>query len=273
MRNPRRPARAAALIACLVASTSACQLSIKISTTVDHSGAGRFSLQFFVDKELMDLARGSGQGSTFETLCNIPRELEQKGWTVQRSTQGGGLTIALERSFSTPAQLDTALGDLRACLSERSRSSAPFFEMKVRRSSSLIRTTTSVEGTVDLTSSGLLAQANLSDATRRQLQNFIEQSGNQFFSLTLATQLPGSVSSTTGNPKDVRGGTVEWSPQLGESLSYRAASSAYNVIVLALIGAPLLLLLGFAIWRLARRRSEPPSAPETTAPATGDEGR
>ena len=68
MRDLRRPGRAAALIACLVVSTSACQLSIKISTTVDRSGGGRFALQFFVDKELMDLARGSGQGSTFETL-------------------------------------------------------------------------------------------------------------------------------------------------------------------------------------------------------------
>jgi len=162
---------------------------------------------------------------------------------------------------------------LRRCLSQRTGSAASFFDMKLHRSSSLLRSSTSIEGRVDLTSRGLLAQSDLSAATQRQLQNFIEQTGNQFFTMTLTVALPGKVTSTGGEPTESGNGTIVWSPQLGEALSYRAASSAYNLLVLAGIGVPLLLLAGFAAWRVARRRPSTPSRPGSETPvAVGSDG-
>jgi len=256
------------LAACLVVVTTACQFTITSTVRVNRDGSGRFSLRFVVDKELSDLARNSGQ-DTFSSLCDIRQELSRKGWTVNRSTEGGGLDVAVERPFTGPGDLQTAIDDLARCLSVGTGPNNAFFRLSLERSSDFLKTGTTLQGSINLTSTVLLAQTNISDDTKRQLQTFIAQTGNQFFKFTLTAELAGRVSSTEGEPSEVKGGTVTWSPQLGKTLTVRASASAYNPAALGLIGVPLVLLVGFAIWWIIRRRGAAvpgDSFPEPPAP-------
>jgi hypothetical protein len=243
----RRLARALALGALLIVATSACQLDISATTSVNRDGSGRFALRFVVDKELSDLARNTGQ-DTLRTLCDVSEDLSARGWSVNRSTAGGGLTLELERAFSSPDDL------LSTCLSLKPGAGTRFFDIHVRHSSSFLKTSTTVSGSVDLTGAGLLAQSNFDDATKKQLQSFIEQTGNQFFSFALGARLPGGVSATEGGAV-VKGGAVSWSPQLGKKLSFEASSSSYTPTTLGILIGAIAGVAGIVAVTVIRRRA------------------
>jgi hypothetical protein len=242
-----------------VVASTACRLDMSATATLNADGSGRFALRFVVDKELADLARNAGQ-DTFTSLCNTAQELSAKGWTVDRSNPEGGLVLSLERRFSGPADLHGALGDLSRCLSARPGSNARFFELKVGRSRSILRRSTSVQGSIDLTGAGLLADSGLDDATKKQLQTFIEQSGNQFFKFKLTARMPGGVSRTEGEPVEVNGGGVTWSPQLGKKLEFRATASSNSPAAFAVIAGPIALAVAAVVVALARKRRRVSSA-------------
>jgi hypothetical protein len=264
-----RFARAIAAGALLLIATSACQLDITANTRVQRDGSGRFELKFVVDKELADLARNAG-GDSFSSLCDVAQELSGRGWAVKRSTAGGGLRLELSRDFTGPADLDRALGDLGRCLSLKSGSGPGFFDLRVRRSSSFFRTTTAVEGSVDLTGPGLLGSSGLDEATKRQLQSFIEQTGGQFFRFVLGAKLPGRVGSTEGDPTEVTGGEVTWTPQLGRRVSFRATSSSYTVLAFGLLGAGVAFIATLVTLAVVRRRGPHEAVPDQPSdePAT-----
>jgi hypothetical protein len=241
-----------AAAACLVLATGACQLDVGLSTAVRRDGSGRLSIQFVLDKELVDIARNLS-GDPLSALTTLPPELTRSGWTVRRDSGGGGLAITVERPFSSPGDLNKAIGDLRASLASRREPAARFFDVRVERSSSFFRSATSVTGTIDLTGTGLLGRSSLSPETRRRLQSLLDPSSNQFFRFTLTVELPGGVSSTAGDPQRVKGGTVEWAPQLGTVLSFKAATSSYNAS-LGVIGGGIAVMATLLVAGLARRR-------------------
>jgi hypothetical protein len=256
--RPRRIIRVAALGALLVVATAACRLDITATTSVGADGSGHFSLGFVVDKELADLARNAGQ-DTLSTLCDVASDLSARGWDVNRSTAGGGLRLELGRDFSGPEDLERALGELARCLSLKGGSGGRFFDLKVKRSSSLLRTTTAVEGSVDLTAAGLLSSSGFDASTRKQLQGFIEQTGNQFFQFSLGAKLPGGVSGTEGDPTSVDGGEVTWRPQLGRKLTFRASSSSYSPASFGILGGGLAGIAVIVAVAVVRRRAAAPS--------------
>lgn len=251
-----RSVRALAVGCCLVVAAAACRVDVQLSTSVERDGSGLFSLKFVIDKELVDLARNSGE-DPFEALNTFPEELTKTGWRFTRSTEGGGLSISVERPFRDPDDLNRALQQLERAAAEQQGPTARFFKFRVTRSSGFLRTRTAIDGTIDLSSGGLLGEAGLPKESVESLQTLIQQAASEFFTFSLRANLPGGVSSTKGDPGRVDGGTVEWSPRLGRTLSFRAESSAYNPSALGALGAPvvlLLLLVGLFVIRRGRSR-------------------
>jgi hypothetical protein len=241
---------------------AACEINVELVTKVDRDGSGRFSLRFVIDKELVDLARNAGEDPFAALAC--PAELTAVGWRCGRSSEGGGLAISLERSFESPDEFNEAMAELERIAAEQDGPTAQFFKLKIEREPGFVKTRSVVQGSVDLTSTGVLG--NASEESREALEAIITQAAGEFFKFRLRVELPGKVSATSGEPDQVDGGTVTWTPQLGRSLSFRAESTAYNTTSLAVVGAPvvaLLLLLGWTLIRRSRRSG----APDTGEPS------
>jgi hypothetical protein len=257
-----RRIRALALSVILGLACTACEINVELITKVDRDGGGRFSLRFVIDKELVDLARNAGEDPFAALAC--PAELTTVGWRCGRSSEGGGLTISLERSFESPEEFNRAMAELERIAAEQEGPTAQFFKLKIERESGFLKTRSVVAGSVDLTSTGVLG--NASEESRAALEGIITQAAGEFFTFGLRVELPGKVSKTAGDPDQIDGGTVTWTPRLGGSLAFSAESAAYNTTSLAVVGAPvvaLLLLLGWTLIRRSRRpgppgESEPP---------------
>ena len=254
-----RLTRAAAALL-LAAATTACQVDVAVRATIARDGSGDFSLSFLVDKELIDLAGNTGQ-DPFATLGALDADLRAKGWRVTRSNPGGGLSVSIDRHFTSPADLNAAL----AALEEDPSSPAQgFFHVTVARSSGFFRTKTAFAGTIDLATDRLLAESGLPEATKNTLRPIVEQAAGEFLKFTVRVALPGDASSTSGAPDEVRGGTVTWTPSLGKRVTLTASSSDYNPARFVVIGAPVVLMLAFAALVFARRRGR--RAPTTAGP-------
>lgn len=257
--------RTLALGVALTLACAACEINVQLVTNVEADGSGRFSLRFVLDKELVELARTSGQDPFAALVC--PEELTQLGWECGRSTEGGGLSISLDRAFKSADDFNGAMTQLERIAAEQQGPTAQFFKLKISRDSGFLQTRTSVEGSVDLTATGVLG--NASAESRETLETIIEQAAGEFFTFRLQVDLPGTISKTTGDPERVDGGTATWTPRLGRSLSFGAESSAYNTGSLAAVGGPVVVLLILLVVVLIRRRSRNlPSAPDAE-PAVG----
>lgn len=257
--GPRRLLRATVLVVALALACAACEIDVELITRVNRDGSGRFSLRFAIDKELVDLARNSGEDPFTALAC--PEELTKTGWECGRSTEGGGLVISLERAFRSAEEFNRSMEELERIAAEQEGPTAQFFKLRISREAGFLRTTTIVEGSVDLTATGVLG--NASDQSRQTLETIITQAAGEFFKFRLQAELPGKVSGTTGDPEKIDGGTVTWTPRLGKSVPFRAESAAYNTTSLALIGGPavaLLLLLGWTLIRRSRRGGAPPES-------------
>ncbi|TMK23249.1 MAG: hypothetical protein E6G68_00465 [Actinobacteria bacterium] len=261
-----RFARVAIAALALVGTMSACRLDVTLRAQVRHDGSGTFSIRFVLDKELVDIARTLSE-DPLKALTTLPPDLTSAGWHVRRDTSGGGLTITVERPFANPADLNRAIADLRAGLASKQGPAARFFDLHVSRTSSFLRSATSAEGTIDLTSNGLLGKSNLPAATKKQLQSLLDQSASQFFRFTLVVQLPGGVSSATDNPTRVKGGIAEWAPQLGKVMAFKASSAAYNPALSVIGGGAAVAAALFVAAMARRRRVRGPAVASETPPA------
>lgn len=252
--------RALALSVILGLACAACEINVELVTKVDRDGGGRFSLRFVIDKELVDLARNTGEDPFAALAC--PTELTQVGWECGRSNEAGGLAISLDRAFESPEEFNAAMEELERIAAEQEGPTAQFFKLKITRESGFLRTRSVVAGSVDLTSSGVLG--NASEESRAALETIVTEAAGEFFKFRLRVELPGKVSETSGDPERIDGGTATWTPRLGRSLAFSAESVAYNTTSLAILGAPVLALLLLLGWTLIRRsrRPGPPSESE-----------
>ncbi len=240
----------------LVVAMTSCQVDVAVRTTIARDGSGDFSLSFLVDKELVDLAANTGQ-DPFASLGNLSADLRAKGWRVTRSNPGGGLSVVVDRLFTSPADLNAALAALER---DPSGPAQGFFHVTVGQSSGFFQTKTSFEGTIDLSTERLLRESELSEETKNTLRPIVQQAAGEFLTFTVQVALPGETSSVGGAPKQVRGGTVTWAPGLGKRVRLAASTAAYNVSAFAAMGAPIVGLLALGVWRLVRRPRHPRTA-------------
>ena len=245
-----RIARGALIALVLVVATTACQVDVTVRTTIGRDGSGDFSLSFNVDKELVDLARNTGE-DPFASLGDLSADLRAKGWRVTRTTPGGGLSVAIERRFTSPEDLNAALAALER---EPSGPARGFFHVTVSRSEGFFRAETSFDGTIDLSTDRLLSESDLPEATKNTLRPIVEQAAGEFLTFMVRVELPGKASGTSGDPKEVRGGTVTWTPSLGKRVTLTASSSAYRSIGIVILGAAVLFLFALVVLLLRARR-------------------
>lgn len=138
------PARLAALAAAGLALFAGCQVQVDVTVEAGHDGGGLVSVVVGLDAEA--LAQVPDLKSELRT-----RDLARAGWRVEgpTATAGGGAELRASRRFATPAGASAALREL-------SGPSGPFSGLRLEQKRSVLRSTTTLSGRVDLTA-GLAA--------------------------------------------------------------------------------------------------------------------
>jgi hypothetical protein len=240
-----RVARALTVCA-LIATLSACQLTVRVSTKLDAKGGGTFALSMLLDKELRDQLQAGDQASSgggLRTISELFDALRAKGWAVAKTEPAGGLVFEASRHFADSAGFDRVLAELSSARGQgQSRFGAFKFTLDYRTRRSFLRTTSRVFGTIDTTEMVRTAQD-------RQLRDVI----GDHFQLEVQGVLPGAatVSRGDGTANDDR---AVWRPQLGSRLDFAASSSALRVGSLMVMVVPILLLIAGLGWFLLGRR-------------------
>lgn len=227
----------------------ACQMTVEIGTKVRADGAGVFSVQVALDKELVQGLGSPTLGTDgLAALSGFFDCLSGRGWDVKRSAPAGGLRLAASRPFEDRPGFGRVLASLR-CSSgteERLRVENLFrVDLDYGVSRSLMRETAYFKGSVDLGS-----ELQLDAASRSQLAT-VRDLG--ILKVRVAVELPGAISIVRGDGV-AAGGRAVWRPELAQKLAFEGRSSGLRVGVLMAFALPLLAALGGLVWWLAGRR-------------------
>jgi hypothetical protein len=249
--------------AALVMALSGCKMTIEVRTVMSRGGSGTFRVVFAIDRELAELARQSAPSGQdpFQQLKNLPNELTRSGWTLKQSTPDGGLRIEIERPFANAEDLNDALAKLEESTGQGGPTPAFFKNFRVRHSGGFLKSSSSIAGTIDLSTAGLLGSGTIPAQNGAALEQIISQGASEFFEFTVRAQLPGRITSSEGDPEPARGGTITWSPKFGQQLDFAATASGYNPVGLGVVGIPILALLGLGVYLIAGRRRPVPAVP------------
>jgi len=229
---------------------AACQAVINVGVDVKGDGSGSVTVTAHLDHD----------AATSYARYVRTSDLAKAGWAVAGPTPepGGGVAFTASKPFADPIQA-------RAVVSELSGPTGPFQNLAVVRRSSFFQTTTTFEGTVDLTCgldcfSDPSLRAALGTGAGNGLDPSTLQAGagvilDRIFQFEVAARLPGSIRSSNA-PSQLGNGAV-WKVKLGQKAVLTAQSKSWNVPhVLAVVIGGLLALgaAGLAIVRLSRRR-------------------
>ncbi|MFN2642843.1 MAG: hypothetical protein ABR548_13300 [Actinomycetota bacterium] len=244
------------LLLCLVllgVVLPSCQMEMGVGTKLNRNGSGRFTLAIAVDKEFIDgleqadaQSAGRLQGAGVKEFESFFDSLKTHGWKVKKSeTKKGDVALSGACDFAGPKGFD-------ACLSQVSsadggtrglqfKDAGLGFDFGTKKG--FFKTHTFFTGQVNL------AGGKTDAALARQMQ----QLASQVFTFEVRAELPGTVRVLKGGGV-LRDGVAVWSPKVGERLSLRAESDAFNPASLVTVAVPLLGLLALGIWALTRRR-------------------
>ncbi len=237
------------LVALLAWATSACHVSITAGIDLARDGSGRVTAGLGLDA---DALREIGDPAAALRVD----DLRQAGWEVKgpRKEDDGLTWVRASRSFSGADEANTFLAQL-------SGPEGPFRDLRLTRSRSLLRSTTRLTGTVDL-SAGLAAfadpdlAARVGDTLPLDLDRLREELGpdaDQELQVGFEADLPGDVRANA--PQE--GGRAVWQPALGQQVQIEASSEAVGLVPLVPVVACLLLVVvvgaAYLVWR--RRRA------------------
>lgn len=225
------------------------------------------------DKQLLDTVRTNPEAAkALEEVAKIPAEFSSGSWTFHKSEPNGGLRFETQRRFSNVEALNEAVRALRRDVDQSSSAAASlvtvFKDFEIHRTSGFLKSQTRVSGIADVTPSSLFGRTDIPASAQKAISDFFASQATPFFKFRVRADLPGKVTSTTGDPK-ISGGSVVWSPTFGRELRFSAAASSYNPFALLLIGVPLAGGLAVGASRLfaRRRRGAPVPGWEVGAPA------
>lgn len=232
--------RLAAAIVALALLLTGCQVRVSTGVDTHRDGSGVVRVGVGLDKEALD------------SVPDLPHklrvdDLRAAGWVVTGpATEKDGLSwVRAEKRFRTPSEAGRAVAEING-------PNGPFRDFQIRRSHSLLRTTTHFRGVVDLSSGA----NGFVDPTLQQklggedlgldtatLQRRLGVVLNRIFRVQVVAQLPGSVASNA--PSHAQGGVV-WAPAVGERATLVASAHAWNVAVV-LYGLVALVLAAAAV--------------------------
>jgi hypothetical protein len=188
-------------------------------------------------------------------------DLTAAGWTVTGPSPGpGGTTVvAASHPYTSPGQASALVREIAG---------AKPFQLVISSRHTFWRTETTLTGKVDLTcglacfgDSGLAgALGSPTGVNPGPLASAAGQQPGQVFTFGVAAHLPGGL--LRSNAAVRRGGTLQWTPRLGQSLTLTAVTRQWDSgrILAAAIGGGVVVLglLGFgAFWWRRRRRRGP----------------
>jgi hypothetical protein len=173
-------------------------------------------------------------------------DLRQAGWQIDGPTDvsGGGRVVTARKDFPDPSGAAVAMGQL-------SGQSGPFRQFRLTHRRTFLKTTTTFEGTVDLTS-GI---EGFSDGELRArlggsplgvdvagLEQRLGIAFDRVFIFQVSARLPGDA--TSNAPPEV-GGRAVWKPKLGEQVVLQAEAVRWNTR--QIVGAMVAVLAGLAL--------------------------
>lgn len=241
-------------ITLLAVVASACRLDVSTTVDVARNGSGRITVVAVADAELVQRAPELKDGIAAD-------DLRARGWTVGTPTPlpDGGIQVIVERSFATPAEATELLAGL-------SGGAGPFHDLTLTRSGSIAASTFDVTGELRI-DGGLaaFADAELVDLVGSvpfdDILTTEERTLVDTMTLSLATRLPGDVSSTSGVVDD---NLVRWDVPLdGSSVAVEARSRNFDVAALLGRIIAIIAFVALAAWlvgmavvtiRVVRRR-------------------
>ncbi len=255
-----RAAWAALLLAVLVSVTlSACGANVNLRVVVGHSGAGTVTLAVTVPNataaQIEDLKTG------------LPvADLRAAGWVVAgpRPGPGGTTVVSASHSFSNPSELPPLVADIAGNGPEASRP----FRLSVQEQPGFLQNSYTASGTVDLRCSlSCFADPKLAESVgyalgmpASEVAQLVGKDPGKVIAFRVEVLLPGQVT-TTDAPARADGGTLIWSPVLGQATSVVASTKVVDtdrVRALAIAiaaGAFIVAVTAFyLVWSGRRRR-------------------
>ncbi len=244
--SPRSLRMRVVALGLLVSATSACQLTVQITTSLEPDGGGTLRIAMVMDAELVAQLKKLGQGES-EGLADIEalfERLRAKGWTIERKEPAGGLILGATRRFADAEAFNVTLSELNS-----SSSGGAFGDLGptlgVKAARSFLRSSTSFSGSMDLSGTGL----------DPKVRSYLEPL-SRVVQFEVRARMPGALGDVTGGGV-AEGDEVVWRPKLGSSLSFAAQSSSLRVGALLAVLVPVLLVVGGSAWfMLGRRRPE-----------------
>ena len=239
--------RRLALVALVFALCTACKLSIAVGVDAHDDGSGTVRATVTLDRDAAQRLQRAGG----------PREaadLKNAGWTVTGPTaeKDGSAVLIATKPFRSAAELPKVIAEVGG-------DRRPLRDFSLTRSRSFAKTTMRFRGVVDLRG-GLsnfgddrLKQQTGSD-TGIDTSDLERQAGttlNQFFDISVALRLPGSVDANA--PSKAGNGAV-WHPKLGERATLAASSNATDVKRIVSLAVGLAAALALVALLLGRRR-------------------
>ncbi|MEY2396859.1 MAG: hypothetical protein QOJ00_33 [Actinomycetota bacterium] len=231
--------------ACLFSLTG-CQAAIRVGVDTNDHGGGRVIAVVTLDRDAQKLV-GDLKGQLKVD------DLTAAGWKVVGPEKiGSDVRVTATKAFNTPAGATRAVHELDA-------NKGLFKNFTVTQHKTLLRTTTSFHGTVDLRQgiesfSDAALDKKLGSplgATPAEFEKRIGTAVGDALPITVGVLMPGKVSS---NAPVEGGGSAAWHPKLGDRIELVASSKQLNTKVIAL-GAVAILAAGTAlIFGLGGRR-------------------
>ena len=229
--------------ACALALLAGCRIDVTVGVDADADGSGRVRATVVLDRDAA--ARIPDLADQLRTA-----DLAAAGWEVSKPQPGkdGSVLVEAVRRFRSPQEATQAVEEL-------SGPTGPFRDFSLRRSRSFLKTRTSFEGRVDLTS-GIEAFSDEALARRfggsplgfepAELERQLGAPLDRIFGFRVVARLPGDV---TSNAPTRAGNGAAWQPKLGEDVRLTATAEQWNArnigatAVSAVTGAAFLLVL------------------------------
>jgi hypothetical protein len=241
-----------------------CGVTTKVTLTVNPSGGGTVAVTVTLDQAAVAAVGGVDRLRSELAVA----DLKAAGWSVTgptaQSSRGsgaaarqagtGGAVISVSHGFSGPAQARELMSEVAG---------PGVFQVKLDSSHSFWHTTYRLTGTVDLTCGiNCFGDAGLHSATGSTVGvdpgALAAQTGQKVgdvFTFAFDGRLPGHVHAGPG--ATVRpGGSVSWTPVLGQKVVLSASSQSVNRSSIEKVGGAmavvLLVLASFVLWRIGR---------------------
>jgi len=236
-----------------------CQVNTRVS--VDEVAGGRGVIQITVTFDPSATAAIGGSSALADELQDA--DLTATGWVVRGPLPGPHSTtvVTATHPFATLTQASVLVEELAGGGPASQRP----FRLALTAQHGFWRSQTTLTGAVDLDcglacfgDSGLTHVLGYPTGVNPgPLVGAAHEQPAELFTFSVGARLPGSL--VTTNAATHQGGTLEWTPRLGQSIELTAVTRVWNRgrIVTAAIaaGAAVLVVVGaLALWWRARRR-------------------